>query len=331
MSKAILLILLFTGWFLLLLLLYWNRSSPRILEAATVIAIAILGALIFVTKGESITKNIRSVYFINNKEHTLMFFDSIPVLGQHFLCQRVIFDSYQKRLSKQKEHAPLDFISNHKPLIDLQARTILYHLSTWYSQLWNLVREDIESVVGKGKTFQYFKKEDVGNDIIIYNRKSLPHSLKKNMFYEEIIHVPINIALPKGTKFYYTSKEGKNAFCEYRFHKPLSFDIRIKINFSAYTIGLGRIGDYLGVTNIEAPCTNMDDENVKNYGHFILHISCKAEFSRIRAWNPTVIKYKEWVSNIFEDLYTTYDWSLCINELKDYRKDVAIQRIIDNR
>lgn len=326
MSKAIPIVLLGLGCFLLFLL-YENRSSPRIQEATVVIAVVMIGALLFVARGGSLQKSIYSAYFINKKDQVPLFFAGTPILGQHYLFQGVIFGHYQKRLADQKKKTSFDFSSDYNPLVDLQAIAILNHLFTFYSNQWYAKSEIKELPTGISFTSRPMETEDVGNDLVKYTKKELPNSLKRNIFFDDVGGFS-TLALPRGTKIYYTTDK-KYPSREYRFHKPFSFDIRIKIRYSHGGIGLGSVGYYVGLTNIEDKFISPEDPNVRNYETTILRIICKAKFSKIRPWSPTVVRYKEWAQSLFDDLYNTFDWSICQTKMRDYQETLSNQKIIN--
>lgn len=325
MSKTMPIILLLAGY-VLLWLLYLNRSSPKIQEATIVIAGVMIGALFFATKGESLRKTIYSVYFVSNKDQVPLFFYNIPVLGQHYLFQDAIFSRYQKRLSDQARKISFDFPSESKPLVDLQGISILNHLLMFYSNYWYVEKESKELPGARMGTFRAVEIENVGNDLVKYDKKSLPDSLKQNMFFDDLIGTR-TIALPRNTKVYYTSDEREHPFCEYRFHKRFSFDIRIKVHFSSYMVGLGSVGDFVGLTDTEDRFIKV--KNIRDYGNIVLLITCEAKFNRIRVWNPSVVRYKEWVKNLFDDLYDTFDWSICQSEMRNYQRTLSSQKIIN--
>lgn len=324
MSKAIP-ILLFLGGCFLLWLLYLNRSSSKIQEAIVIIAIVIIGALFFVTKGESLQETIHSAYFINNKRQTPVFFSLAPGLGQHYQFQNVIFNNYQKRLSNQEKKISFNFPLNSKPIVDLQAIAILNHLFMFYSNYWYVERVSKEIPGGRMGTSRPREIGSVGNDLVKYDKNSLPNSLKQNMFFDDLIG-PTTLALPGNTKVYYASREGDHPFCELRFYKRFSFDIRIKIHYSLYMLGMGSVGNYVLLTNEDK---FIKANELKDYGTIVLITTCEAKFSRIMAWNPSVVRYKEWAKNLFDDLYNTFDWSICQREIMNYQQALLTQEIIN--
>ena len=165
MSKAIPIVLLALGCFLLFLL-YENRNSPRIQEATVVVAIVTIGALFFVAREGLLQKSIYSAYFISKKDQVPLFFADRPVLGQHYLFQGAIFSHYQKRLADQKKETSFDSSSDYNPLVDLQAIAILNHLFTFYSNQWYAKSEIKELPFGTSFTSRPIGTEDVGNDFV---------------------------------------------------------------------------------------------------------------------------------------------------------------------
>jgi len=324
--KAVPLILLLAGW-ALLWVLYQNRSASKIQEATVVIAGIIIGALLIITKSEPIKKTITPVYFLSTKEKKLLFFDA-PALMSHYLQTGVIYGNYVRRKTDAKQDATFDIPKEHKPVLDLQVIAVLNHFSNYYGRTWYVERESKE-LPGSRMGLSSPKEESICEDVQLIDKNALPESLKQTIFFED--WQPLTtFAVPKGTGISYTDTQNEKdgRFCELRLYKPLNFDISIRVAFSSYMIGLGSVGQYLGLIDPEERLTRGDDPNVRDYGHVALRVTCKATFSRLRGWHPSVVRYKAWAANLFDDLYQTFDWSVVQEDMRRYQETLAHQKII---
>jgi len=327
MSKVIP-VIFFLGGCLLLWILYLNRSSSRIHETTAVIAIVIIGAIFFVTKEEPIQKKIHVAYFISNKDKIPLFFPNARILGQRYRNENVIFTNHLKRLSDGNMKVSFDFPSDFGPLIDLHAIAVLEYLFMNYHRYWYVEKDSVELPFGDFAEIRPVEIADVRKDLTICSRDSLPTLLRQNRFFDDSFGFS-DIALPKGTKMLFTSHEGDHQFREYRFYKRFSFDIKIKMRFSSYTIGLGNVGDYVGLTDPQKEVYDTADENVNNYGQVILITECQAKFNRLMTYNPKVVRYRKWAENLFDGLHDSFDWSVCRNKMRDYQQDLSNQLIIN--
>ncbi|GEM_PF-3552257 len=324
--KAVPLLLLVAGW-VLLWVLYQNRSASKIQEATVIIAGIIIGALVVITKSEPIKKTITPVYFLSTKEKKLLFFDA-PVLTSHYLQMGIIYNNYVRRKTDAKQDTSFDIPKEHKPILDLQVVAILNHLSQFYGRTWYVERESKE-LPGSRMGLSSPKEENVNEDVQLVDKNALPASLKQTIFFED--WQPLTtFAVPKGTRIFYSEDEKDHRFCELRLYKPLSFDISVRVAFSSYMIGLGNVGHHLGLTDPEERFTRGDDPNVRDYGHLALRVTCKAKFNRFRGWHPSVVRYKEWAANLFDDLYQTFDWSVVQEDMRRYQETLAHQKIINS-
>ena len=332
MSRTIPIIFFLAGCFLLWLL-YLNRSSSRIHEATAVVAIVIIGALAFVMKGETIKKTIATSYFADLEKNRPVFFEDMTVLMYHYSRQNIIFNEYSKSLIEQGKEVSV----NRDTFVDLQTIAVL---NTLYKGSYSTRRERIETLSGGTMTnFQAIDEEEVKKDVVEFNKNSLPESLKQNRFYDyfEPI-VPGVLKLPKGTKVCYSNGEHK----EFRLRKPLlsflpissQFDIKIKIRFNRYARGLSIVGMYKGVMDARydfARATRKDIEASMNYGNYLLLIECEAKFHSLLAWNPQVVRYKKWVTDLFDELYYSFDDTVTRNKIREHQIDLASREIIKSK
>ncbi|MDP1854259.1 MAG: hypothetical protein Q8L26_08685 [Candidatus Omnitrophota bacterium] len=340
MSKIMPICLLVLGYFLLWLL-YINRSSTKIQEATIIIAGVIIGALFYVTKEETLERAITSVYFIEHKESDFndnknnedkkirvkdgfLFFPDKPGLGQYYRLQSGVFGNYLRRSLDSKTDVIFNMPQEVKPLLDIQAIAILGHLSMFYGHIWHVTGTQKEVPSGTMGEYHLIEIENVKNDISRYEKDKLPISLKQNMFFNDL-NIFRALAMPKGTKIYYSTY---NNSAEYRFYKRFFFDIRIKINYQSYTVGLGQVAYFLGLNTEEKDFNELYFWG-NDYGNLALVTNCKATFSRWTAWNPSSVRYKNWANNLFNDLYNTFDWSICYARMKEYQQSSANQKIIN--
>lgn len=169
---------------LLLGLLYVNRGAPKIMEVTVVIAITVIGALIFIMTNEPIRRTITPIYLVNSKDQTFLFFwKTNPVLTRHYLCQHILFSGYLHELSRTNKSVTFDFAKGErKAVIDLQVIAILDHLSRNYRNRWYIDREDIEVPGIHSVTYDHIGGDVVDDDIQKYTKDMLPQSLKQNIF-----------------------------------------------------------------------------------------------------------------------------------------------------
>jgi len=330
MSKILSPVLLGIG-FIMVFLLYQNRSSPKIWEATIVSFGVIIVALLFVTNDQPIKKLITPVYFMTKEDNSFLFFIDKPVLSQHYMRRGAMFGGYEHRLSESEEKSDLDFFENKKSIVDMQVMAVIEHLFLHYKRAWYVKTETLEL---PGATFFYGggeldNKESVKNDIATYTKDSMPTSLKKNMFFDDIISFSGGLALPKNTRIQYTQEGGPFWASEIRLYKPFNFDIRIEMTYRAQMFGLGNVGHYIGMTDPEREFIETNDPAFQNYKNIGLRMKCTAKFPWYRTWNPSVLIYKTWANVLFDELYQEFDWFVWEDKIKSHQQAVANQKIIN--
>ena len=326
MHRIFPIVLLFIGC-VLLWFLYLNRSSSKIQEATIVIAGVVIAALFFVTKSENFEKTISSVYFVDLANKDFLSFHREPVLMHHYLQEGVILGQYFDRCKQLKKNSIFNFPEDHRPILDMQAISILQQLGTFYSGGWYIESSQTELPSYTKGSWGVIDEKDAVRDTKKYSKEDLPKSLRQNMFFDDL-RVFLGLNVPNGTQISYEYDDKKGNYVEYRFYKRFSFDVKIKVHFSGYIVGLGTIGQYVGLVPPEMTAVDLRDENIKKYGTYDLIIKCSAEFSRLRAWDPSVVRYKKWAQHLFDSLYNRFDWSVQAKKIKEYEERVSRQKII---
>ncbi|MBU3943045.1 hypothetical protein KKA24_03615 [Patescibacteria group bacterium] len=317
MQKVVPLILLLFG-FGLLWILYLNRSSSRIQEATIITAGVIIAALLFVTKAEYFEQSVSSVYFVDLKQKDFVLFGNVPILMRYYMEDSIILTKYKERQEKLKKDTHFNFPADHKAVLDMQAIAILEYLGSYYQSGWYVTSSQSELPSCTWGSWGPVNDPAAKKDATQYTKDILPASLEQNIFYDDLALFR-HLTLPKGTKIEYSSDGDRSV--EYRFYKKFSFDIRLKILFFSYIVGLGNTAQYIGLVDPE-------DFYSKDYGNFHLLIKCEAKFSRLRSWDPSVVRYKKWTKDLFDKLYDKFDWSVQSSKVKDYEERKAHQKII---
>lgn len=301
---------------IMLAFLYWNREHPKVQEAIVVIILTSIGAIFFMLlSGENkpITKSISAVYFISNKENKPLFFTS-PILTQYYLQQSVIYGKDGRNKTGIQE--PKNIIDNHRLFCNLQTATIMNHLFMNYTSNWFTKR-----VSEKFPGFTTIRGENLGytkEDVSSYKKQDLEKKFSENEFFAHIIEFP-QMSVPKGTVINYEPYSDTHKYCLIELRKPCYFDIKIKVSFSSYIVGLGSVAHFTGV---------YEDWYDSSYGTVIININCEGNFNKLIGGNPSILRYKQWTENLFDDFYNTFDWQVCNLNIKEYMEVTAHQAII---
>ena len=330
MTRIFTIILLFIC-FILLFLLFLNRGSSKIQEAIVVVTTVIIGASLYVCKPYQLEKNITSVFFVDQKERSdnkILFFSEVPILNRFYIDDEFIYENYINKSTKDKVTVKFDFHNDHSPIIELQNIAILERLFELYNKSWYAKREITLLPGGKQIISGPKIATDSQKDITKYSIDDLAISMKSNRFFREPM-IYKNLIVPKNTKITFREVGSKKNRYEFGFKKNFFFDIKIMVFFSGGMIGLGELGDFIGVTNPDRLYTDTGDKNVKNYFTYNLKIICQAKFNGITAGNPNTSKYKEWANDMFDNLYQTFDWTVCRDAILNYQKNKAIQKILN--
>jgi len=296
--------------------LWWNREHPKVQEAIIATILTITGVIIFLFLSggnKSVIKAISAVYFISNKENKPLFFTT-PILTHYHLQQGIIYGEAGRNKTRIQESTKT--IDNHRLFCDLQAATIMNHLFTNYSFKWFTKR-----VSEKFPGFTTVKGENLGDvkeDVRAYRKQDLKKKFSENEFFAFIYEFP-QMSVPKGTIINYEPYNDAHKYCLIELHKPFYFDIKIKISFSSYIVGLGSVGQFTGIS---------EDWYDKDYGTLIINVNCEGNFNKFISGNPSILKYKQWAENLFDDFYNTFDWQVCNSNIKEYLEVTAHQTII---
>ena len=199
-----------------------------------------------------------------------------------------------------------------------QCTTIINHLFMNYSYSWFVKR-----VSEKFPGFTTVKGENLGDikeDISVYKKQDLKKKFLENEFFTFIYELP-QTSVPKSTIINYEPYNSAHKYCLIELRKPFYFDIKIKISFSSYIVGLGSVAQFTGVS---------EDWYDKDYGTVIINISCEGNFNKLISGNPSILQYKQWTENLFDDFHNTFDWQVCNSNIKEYM-EVAAHQIIINK
>lgn len=261
---------------------------------------------------------------LSKDNHALVNFRKFPapVLNMRYMNIEILYSELLKK--KNQEEIKFDFLNDPKPIVDLVSFAIFQDLRKHFSNSWSITKRITKGPTGR--TEQWGPKNDrkTKKDIKTILNENLPMSLKKNIFYTEA-SLSNKITLPKRTEFKYEVKE---RLCKFIMKKPFYFNLVISVKYDGATIGLGRVGDYIGVTDFERKYTDVRDPNVRKYRTHMLEINCNAKFYKWTAGNPKTEQYKEWVKFMFDRISDQLDWEKIDKEIKENKQQKAMHKII---
>ena len=302
-------------------ILFLNRGNTKLQETfllvVTTLIVAIGGVYIFSDTPTTIERKISTIYFLSNQDDKPLFFTE-PILTHYYLSQGVLYGQYAKEYTKNNRGTALKIVDNGVFFCNLHSATLLQRLMESRPYNW-FVRRVKENFPGSAR----IGAEPIGevkNDVVIYKKGALEGSFIKNPFYKYVYGIE-QFALPKGTKVVYEPYTDDHKYCQIEFIKPLYFDVKIKVLFSSYLVGLGNITYLVNISN---------DPYDRNYGTVEIDTICTAQFDKLLLGNPNIIKYKEWATNLFDDFYNSFSWQVCYDDIKDYMEFTADQTIINN-
>ena len=310
-------IIAFSFLILLFLFLWINRGHTKIQETVIFVTVtliaAIIGVLFFSTTSSLHTKDISTIYFISNKDKTPVFF-SPPVLTHYHLTQNLLYSEFMRDDTDKSKSKTI--VDNDTFFCQLHSASIFNHLFQHYSHSWF-----IERIAEKFPGFTEIRGRNLGDskkDLVIYKKDDLQSQFASNEFCKYVGGIG-QVALPKWTRIKYLPYSGDHKYCQIELYKPLCFDVKITIRFSSYSVGLGNITHYVGVS---------EDEYDRTYGTVVINTRCEASFNKLVLGNPTIFKYRKWIESLFNDLYHNFDWKVCYTDIKDYMETTAHQTII---
>lgn len=315
----------------LISLIYLNRAHAKIQEAIIVaitgLIAVVFGVIFFSGENNEIHKDISVVYFVSLEKKEPLFFTA-PVLLHYTMAPGIIWGEFVRQHSEDSKQVFNNIPKDFNALTDLQTCALLQYLSMFYRLDWDIQRSKKSlpgfdsvrwrSLAGNNKDKQKFSKTDL---LRIFSSNIFYSSLDKNLEF----------TLPKGTKISYKENffGDKVKVCNIKIYKRFAFEIDISLYCSSYSAGLGKIGSYVGLTSPTNKWYVNWDERDK-FGTAVIDMSCSAKFFKFMSGNPDVLSYKAWVKNLFEDLYQTFDWSVCDEEMQKYYQELANQQLLKN-
>jgi len=305
---------------LLILILWMNRGHSKIQEVTIFVIITLTvtvsATLIFSNTSELYKRDISVAYFLSNRTKEPLFF-SAPVLTHYNLGHSVIYGNLVGDVNEKDKGKKIQ--DNGKFFSDLQVAAIMNYLFMNYHHNW-LVEKITKKLPGATSTTGRSLEGD-NQDLHIFKKTNLSTIFEENKFFNYIPGGFDQIALPKGTKIIYTPYSEKQRYCQIELRKPFYFNITIRVAFSSYMVGLGKIGRYTGIS---------EDYYDKDYGTVVVNTRCEAKFNKLISGNPQMMKYKGWVNSFFEVLHEEFDWEVCDKSIKDYMETEAYHLIIEN-
>lgn len=317
---------------ILVVFIVLNRNHAKIQEAI-IVAVAglltvVLGVVFLWADNNELHKQISVVSFVSLKDRRPVFFTS-PVLVHYLLNQGIVWGDFERQNSdlanKLFEGLPNN-TEGLKNLADLQAIALMQHLLQAYMFSWDMehtkkVFPGAVSVRGKALNRNPKDKKVFENAILL-------DIFEKNIFHKSLSKYS-KLTLPKGTNIKYIPYDDKMKKCQIIFSKRFAFKVKFTLSRNMYMAGLGNVGSYVGLTKP----TNVWGVNWKerdDFGTAIVNIQCDAEFFPWLSGNPNIQTYKEWIGNLFVDLYNSFDWEVCNEAMKEYNAELAHQVTLNN-
>ncbi len=315
----------------LIYLIFLNRAHAKIQEAIIVAITALIavvfGVIFFSAENEEIHKDISVVYFVSLEKKEPIFFTA-PILLHYTMAPGIIWGEFTKQYPAESKQVFSDIPKDFNALVDLQTCAFLQHLSMFYRFDWNMQRSKksfpgANSIRGRSLSQNNKDKQE-------FNKSDLSEIFLSNTFYKALDKA-LELTFPKGTKISYKKDSfvDKAQICHIKIYKRFAFEIDISLYCSSYQAGLGKIGSYVGLTSpTNKWYVNWDE--IDKFGTAVLDMSCTAKFFKFKSGNPNVLSYKTWIRNLFEDLYQTFDWTVCDDEMRIYYQELASQQLLKN-
>lgn len=323
-------VLLFAG--ALFYLIYINRAHAKIQEAVMVTIIAliatVLGVVFFGGETEEIKKTISVASFVSLEQKKPVFFTA-PILINYLMQQGIIWSDFERNhpgLASKAMKALPQSTDDLNMLTGLHAIAIMQYLGRSYHFNWDILET---RHVLPGFALQIGQALNTNpKDKNTFESAELIEIFKSNKFNESLKNIS-QLTLPKGTSIKYIQPSGQFKQHQIIISKKFSFVITIKLYFSTYFAGLGKVANYIGITE-PTNVWNVNWEERDKFGTAIITINCNAEFYPFKSGNPEVQRYKKWIQNLFDNLYEEFDWSICNHKMKDYNEELAHQKIISD-
>jgi len=350
MMSKLLLFAVISICILLFTFLHLNRASPKIIETFVIVLITITATIFYISKPEEINKNIHSIIFIDQTDankNELMHFMGVPVLDKFYFFHTTTAIDHINKYQNKNSKIGIDYHKNSDFLLELISLLIVDKWRNLFAHHW-CVEKEIAILAGSDRvTRRYKKSTEVEDDFIHIPFKDFPkllinnrydwkplgyatHSVDKTGKQTELVG-PLydgGLTFPKNTSFNFVKNEvDKPNSYEISLKKSFFYNIKINIQYIAGGSGLANLAEYLECTAPERNI-NSSTKNDTNYFRYIIKISCNAKFNRFTAGNPSTKLYKEWVNEMFNDIYDNYDWSVIQKAMSQYIVEKASANIL---
>jgi len=316
----------------LVYLIYLNRAHAKIQEAIIVAITGVLavvfGVVFFGTKNKEIDKNIATVSFVSLEQKKPVFFTA-PILLHYFMNQGIIWADFERNHSNEAKNLMEALPKNMdglEMLADLQAVALIYYLGQSYHFNWDMIytKKVLPGFISKrGMALNTDPK-----DKKVFSSKKLVQIFKQNKFCESLQQIH-QLTLPKNTNLKYIPYSKENKKCQILISKRFAFEITITLYFSSYSAGIGKVADYIGLTE-PTNVWHVNWEERDKFGTAVVTIECYAKFFTLKSGNPEVQRYKRWIENLFDNLYEEFDWSVCNESMREYNEELANQKIVSD-
>jgi len=331
--------------------LYFNRASPKIIETFVIVLITITATIFYISKPEKISKNTHSIIFIDQTDENknkLIQFMRVPVLDKFYYFHTFTATKHINKYENKSSKTGINYLNNSDLLLELISLLIVDKWRNLFTHHWS-VEKEIAIIAGSDLvTKRYKKSSEVENDFIHIPFKDFPKLLINNRYdwkplgyathsvdsktgkRTELVGSRYDggLTFPKNTSFKFVKNEvDKPNSYEISLKKPFFYNIKIKIQYIAGGHGLADLAEYLEYTAPERNI-NSSNKNDTNYYRYIIKISCNAKFNRFTAGNPSTKLYKEWINEMFNDIYDNYDWSVIQKAMSQYIVEKASANIL---
>ena len=282
----------------------------------------VLSVIFFAADSNVMDQDIDSVFFLSLEQKKPVF-PLAPVLQDHFFNQSLIWSGFEANHPAEAKAAmdaiPQSMDSLHQVLAELQAVAVMQCLSHLYPTEWDAV--STRKVLPGSWSSRGVGLNPDPYDRTTFSPEQLDGAFKDNMFHASLLQIK-HIAFPRRTRLTYVpfSKESKK--CQILLSKWPDFDISITLCFTAYSAGLGKVAAYIG-TAVPTNVWNVNWNDRDKFGMAEVDIDCHAKFFPLESGNPKVQRYRKWVQNLFDNLYTGFDWSVCDEGMRKYSAELA--------
>ena len=212
-------------------------------------------------------------------------------------------------------------------LTELFAITIIKYLGSLYTYNWDIIMLPKTAFPGftltRGQGLNTSPK-----DKKIFTSEKLMEIFKKNTFHKSLKQTN-QLTLPKGTTLKYIPPSGEFSPHQIIISKKFAFTATINLSPSFYSPGLGEVASYIEITD-PTNSWNVNSEECDKFATTGITIDCNIKFFSFKSGNPKVLTYRKWLKNLFKNLHEEFDWSVCNNAMKEYKEELAHQKIISD-